>query len=71
VAVIYFSPRLLCRFDLALRAISIRRRLPMSQWGLLLGRATSPQLPPFSLDKLDACRLLQNWEAFCVDDATP
>jgi hypothetical protein len=26
-AVVYFSPRLLCRFDLALRAISIRRRI--------------------------------------------
>jgi hypothetical protein len=27
VAVVYFSPRLLCRFDLAVRAISIRRRM--------------------------------------------
>jgi hypothetical protein len=27
VAVIYFSPRPLCRFDLAVRAISIRRRI--------------------------------------------
>jgi hypothetical protein len=71
VAIVYFSPRLLSRFDLVVRAISIRRRLPMSGWGFLLGRATSLQLPPFSLNKLDACRLLQNWEAFCVDDATP
>jgi hypothetical protein len=27
VAVIYFSPRLLCRFDLVVNAISIRRRM--------------------------------------------
>jgi hypothetical protein len=27
VAVIYFSPRPLCRFDLAVKAISIRRRM--------------------------------------------
>jgi len=27
LAVIYFSPRLLCRFDLTLRAISIRRQI--------------------------------------------
>jgi hypothetical protein len=27
----YFSPRLLCRFDLAVRAISIRRRIASEQ----------------------------------------
>jgi hypothetical protein len=27
VAIVYFSPRLLCRFDLAVKAISIGRRI--------------------------------------------
>ena len=34
VAVIYFSPRPLCRFDLAVRAISIRRRIASGRPGL-------------------------------------
>jgi len=34
VAVIYFSPRLLCRFDLTLRAISIRRQIASEREGL-------------------------------------
>jgi len=34
VAVDYFSPRLLCRFDLAVRAISIRRRIASEREGL-------------------------------------
>jgi hypothetical protein len=59
VAVIYFSPRLFCRFDLAARAISIRRRIASEQQGLSLcclvepysisGAAVVPALrPPFS-----------------------
>jgi hypothetical protein len=34
LAVVYFSPRLLCRFDLAVRAISIRRRNASERQGL-------------------------------------
>jgi hypothetical protein len=34
VAIVYFSPRLLCRFDLAVRAISIRRRIASERKGL-------------------------------------
>jgi len=34
LAVIYFSPRLLCRFDLTLRAISIRRQIASEREGL-------------------------------------
>jgi hypothetical protein len=34
VAVVYFSPRLLCRFDLVVRAISIRRRIASDREGL-------------------------------------
>ena len=34
VAVVYFSPRLLCRFDLAVRAISIGRRIASDREGL-------------------------------------
>jgi hypothetical protein len=47
VAVDYFSPRLLCRFDLALRAISIRRRIASEREGLLMANRT-PGPPPFS-----------------------
>jgi hypothetical protein len=39
VAVICFSPRALCRFDLAVRAISIRRRIASEREGLS-GRLT-------------------------------
>ena len=34
VAVVYLSPRLLCRFDLTVRAISIRRRIASGRPGL-------------------------------------
>ena len=36
VTVVYFSPRLLCRFDLVVRAISIRRRIASDRVGLSL-----------------------------------
>ena len=35
-AVVYFSPRLLCRFDLVVRAISIRRRIASDRDPVLL-----------------------------------
>src|SRR5262249_46839829 len=34
VAIVYFSPRLLCRFDLAARALSISRRIASDREGL-------------------------------------
>ena len=34
VAIVYLSPRLLCRFDLTVRAISIRRRIASGRPGL-------------------------------------
>jgi hypothetical protein len=34
VAMVYFSLRLLCRFDLAVKAISIRRRIAFEREGL-------------------------------------
>jgi hypothetical protein len=34
VAAVYFSPRLLCRFDLVVRAISIRRRIASEREGV-------------------------------------
>jgi hypothetical protein len=65
---------LLCRFDLAVRAISIRRRIASERGAcclaepslplMLLGDHTSLPLPPFSLDQLDACRPAAKLECF-------
>jgi hypothetical protein len=41
LAVVYFSPRLLCRFDLAVRAISIRWRIASEREGAALDAFSS------------------------------